>query len=567
MKNIATKSLKHRLVAQFTIYVSIALMLVTILTSMQMAILVYEQVINEYKENGSYSFVRFDEHVGRLVDNVQQLANNPLIIKAMTAPDQQETYLPQLSANFAAGRDVSAFILVDYASKAVFTDRKNVPDYNSSQPLREALGMDQPAVMIDKELGMLVISHPITFYKTTQGALVVYFDLQQILKQTITTSKGSTQQVFAHNKLLMREKEHQDRDSSILTMYPDSTQKWITNLGISLVINIDKSSLFSPVYEAIIDTLLLSLVILMGTILLAFRIGGRIANPVATLRDRIYASKRETGLNLTPVGTGDELEDLASAFEERTQELWSIQEDLEIRVVERTQELTKTNQTLEQEIIERSKAEELALHNHELMNQAQAIAHMGSWEWDIFNDTLLWSDEIYHIFGLDVGSIQPSYKTFMEHVHPDDRQLVTESVEDALEFETDSYIVEHRIVRKNGDISYVQETGQVYRDQKGTPSRMLGTVHDTTQRKLFELELSQARTEAEKASQTKSVFLANMSHEIRTPMNAILGLTHLCMKTKLNEQQNDYLEKVSISANGLLSLINDIFGLFQNRGW
>lgn len=66
------------------------------------------------------------------------------------------------------------------------------------------------------------------------------------------------------------------------------------------------------------------------------------------------------------------------------------------------------------------------------------------------------------------------------------------------------------------------------------------------------------RVLAESASQAKGDFLANMSHEIRTPLNAVIGLTHLCLRTKLSAQQKDYLDKISFSANSLLSLINDI---------
>jgi PAS domain S-box-containing protein len=86
----------------------------------------------------------------------------------------------------------------------------------------------------------------------------------------------------------------------------------------------------------------------------------------------------------------------------------------------------------------------------------------------------------------------------------------------------------------------------------------VGVIRDITDRQKVQKALELAKQKAEEASQAKGNFLANMSHEIRTPLNAVIGLTHLCLQTELSMQQNDYLGKISFSANSLLQLINDI---------
>lgn len=115
----------------------------------------------------------------------------------------------------------------------------------------------------------------------------------------------------------------------------------------------------------------------------------------------------------------------------------------------------------------------------ELLKEAQHIGQMGHWEWDIPSGNLTWSDQIYRLFGIDPSDHQPSYASFLNALHPEDRTRVSQAVESALK--QGDYQVDHRVVRPDGAIRHMREVGHVSYDEQGRPLRMVGTVQDITE--------------------------------------------------------------------------------------
>ncbi len=136
--------------------------------------------------------------------------------------------------------------------------------------------------------------------------------------------------------------------------------------------------------------------------------------------------------------------------------------------------------SLQQELTERRRVEEALRAKEAGLADAQRIAHVGSWDWDIAGGRLWWSDEVYRIFGLTPQQFGATYDAFIEAVHPDDRQAIRDAVDSAL-VERTPYAIAHRVVRRDGTIRVVQERGEVTFDTSGRPVRMIGTVQDITE--------------------------------------------------------------------------------------
>lgn len=202
--------------------------------------------------------------------------------------------------------------------------------------------------------------------------------------------------------------------------------------------------------------------------------------------------------------------------------------------------------------------------NEERLNLALKSAEAGTWSWDILKDKFIWDDYTHHLFGLKPKTFPGYYEATLSLIHPDDRQKVSDTVEQTLNEGTE-FNSEFRIIRPNHTIRYLGFRGKVYHDDIDQPIRMTGVCWDITDQKQAAEELRHQKEIAEdlaekakEASYAKSAFLAAMSHEIRTPLNGVIGMTGLLGDTTLSPDQREYIETIRVSGEALLSVINDI---------
>ncbi len=130
------------------------------------------------------------------------------------------------------------------------------------------------------------------------------------------------------------------------------------------------------------------------------------------------------------------------------------------------------------------------LHSNELLEEAQRIGALGHWDWDVQADTLAWSDQVCRIFGVPPQSFGANAQAFYARIHPHDLQQVQNAVAETLQSGV-PYAIDHRILLGDGEIRHVHEQAELIRDDAGRPLRMIGTVHDITDRKRAEEEIAE----------------------------------------------------------------------------
>ena len=151
-----------------------------------------------------------------------------------------------------------------------------------------------------------------------------------------------------------------------------------------------------------------------------------------------------------------------------------------------------------QDITERKQAEQAIRQSGNWLDNATRIAHLGAWNWNIVDQSEIWSDEQFRIFGLVPGTVYPTFQTFLQALHPEDRERITHAIEKTLAGES-PYEIEYRIVRPSGEVRHLVGKGEVYRDASGRPVRLVGTALDITESKRTEEALRLRERELQEA--------------------------------------------------------------------
>jgi signal transduction histidine kinase len=199
----------------------------------------------------------------------------------------------------------------------------------------------------------------------------------------------------------------------------------------------------------------------------------------------------------------------------------------------------------------------------ERLEMVLAASGTGFWEWDITTGALTWSETIFEQRGLDPGLAPPTFDRYVQTIHPDDRQVFLDTIEQTVA-SRETFNLEFRLLQPDGSVAWTAGFGRVFRDADGRAIRMIGTGTNITEGRRLEAERDQLLADERRAGAFREAFIDVISHELRTPITTIFGLTQILARPgRVDDavERVGLIDDIAIESERLFRLVEDLLVL------
>jgi diguanylate cyclase (GGDEF)-like protein len=312
------KSIKTKVIFQVSGLLTLAMLFITLIV----ALLIHRQMSDQMefllKNNGHDTQQRLEERIRYLVNNSEVLAKNELFINALVDPQGRKTYLPTLSKNFMEGKEVISLSVLDFDGRPIFKTQEDIPDYASSEKLRSALGMGQTDLYLQKLTNNIIVVLPIEYYATTQGALVVVLDTTALAKNVTPYDLPASLRLYHDTNIVFNYSEFPNEAYRDILLEPLIKTPYLSALNLHIKFGLLESAYMGPVKEALMPLIIIGLLFILFGVILSYILAENITRPIVKLYQRVAFSDESEYTRCSPLGSDDELEILAEAFDERS---------------------------------------------------------------------------------------------------------------------------------------------------------------------------------------------------------------------------------------------------------
>lgn len=578
--------------ANLSIALIFLLLLIATIVTVNMSLREFTQQITQAHMEREMRFVQeqWQQMLRSLMQDTRLLAVQPEMVRAARRqPSSSTKYFLGSGTLSTQFRDLELVALADHTKLIDLSFRSDVQHLLETQArladVRSNVhrGQEQVMLLTDDQRLVVVAALPVRDRASGQVIAVLYTTrlLDQQFLQTIHPADATTDLFLIANGAVVASTQAHETSTPTITAtvlttalpYSQSVTPTLVDsvlmldgvphavAAVPLLINGETQAILMVlsgldsliIFETQVARQLLitfALLTLLGIVLMSLFMRQFVTKPLNAIQqvaDAIAAGDYRQRIRLS---SAPEIRRLGHAFNVMTDSLEQMYTKQEQLIQQRTLQLQAALRDVEQA---RSRFD-LAVRG----------SHDGIWDIDLHTGEAYLSPRWKEMLGYRDDEIRNTIDSVYDLIHPLDRERSFLAIDAYLKQRSPSYVIEQRMRCKDGSYRWILSRGIAMWDVRGNAYRLAGSNTDITPLKEAIANAEQACASAEQANRMKSQFLANMSHELRTPLNSIINFTRILssgLRGAVTPEQVDYLERVRLSGEHLLGLINDILDL------